>query len=117
MKARARTEAAPDTALDARMLWDAGANSLGFAENAYRAWFDGMSQMQAEAAQFLAGRADKDRAAFAEFARCTTMADALEMQARYVDVAFADYLAEGQRMLALAGEAANREVEAARVAR
>ena len=113
MKARARTEPAPNHPLDAQMLWDAGANPLGYAEKAYRAWFDGVSQMQAEAAQFLTSRADKDRAALAELGRCTTMAQAFEAQARYVDGVFADYLAESQRMLALAGDAANREIAAA----
>ncbi len=111
-KARAKAQAAPQIPFDMRRVWNGGAKAFGFSEKASSAWFDGVSQMQAEATRFFNSRVGKDAAAIAEFGQCTTAAEAFAMQVRYVDDVFNDYAAESQRMLELAGDAVRSEVAA-----
>ena len=68
------------------------------AERACRAWLDGAKVMQTEAAEFVNARAGKDIAALAEWTRCKTTTEAVEMQTRYANEALADYVAGSQRM-------------------
>ena len=85
-----------------------------FAERAMRAWLDGAQVMHTEASEFVSARAGKDMVALSQWSQCRTPTDALEVQARYVGEALADYVAEGQRMWTLMAAAGQRGAEVAK---
>ncbi len=91
---------------DIPMAWGMPGPAFADAEKLYRAWLDGAQRMQGEAVAFLNDRVGKDMAMLSECARCATAAEALEVQTRYGTDAWADYVAEGQRMFELLNGAA-----------
>lgn len=76
-----------------------------FGGTTMRAWLAATTQMQAGTAAFWTGRMTKDVAALTALAQCTTPAAAAELQMRYVREAWADFEAEGRRMLRIADDA------------
>lgn len=103
---RPKDEAAAANPFDVRALWDMNAATFGAGGNAYRTWMETATRMQTEAAAFWNGRLGKDVAALSALGRCTTPAQALEAQMRYVREAMTDYYEEGRRMLTIARDAA-----------
>jgi hypothetical protein len=79
-------------------VYPLGVPAVDYAGRTMRAWLDGAQQLQEEAAEFLRTRAAKDMAVLSEWAQCRTAADALEMQARYANEAWADYVVGTQRL-------------------
>ena len=91
---------------DIPMMWGMPGPAFADTEKLYRAWLDGAQRIQGEAVAFFNDRVGKDMAMLSDCARCATAAEALEVQARYGTDAFADYVAESQRMFELMGGAA-----------
>ena len=74
--------------------------------NACAAWFDQANRLQEETLRFAQQRLAKDLETANRLARCTNPTDAFNLQVDFAATAAADYLAEGQRMVAMFGEAA-----------
>ena len=100
------TEAAAANPFDVRALWDMNAATMGTGQHAYRAWMEAATRMQTEATGFWNGRMGKDVAALTALGQCTSPAEALETQMRYMREAMGDFYEEGQRMLRIARDAA-----------
>lgn len=90
---------------DTRAPWDMDAAALGPDGLALQAWMDAATRMQTQATAFRSARLGKDMAALTALGRCTTPAQALEAQMRYVREAMGDYYEEGQRMLRITRDA------------
>lgn len=90
---------------DTRALWDMNAAALGPGGLALQAWMEAATRMQTQATAFWNARLGKDMAALTALGRCTTPAQALEAQMRYVREAMGDYYEEGQRMLRITRDA------------
>lgn len=103
---RQATGAAAANPFDGRALWDVNAAMMGPGGLAWQAWIDAATRMQTEATAFWNGRLGKDVAALTALGKCTTPAQAMETQMRYVREAMGDWYEEGQRMLRIAREAA-----------
>lgn len=95
------TNAHPVESQDVFKTWGMPGSPFQDVGDAYRAWFEGAQQVQAEAVEFMNERVGKDMAMLSDCARCTTVAEALEVQARYGSDAVNDYLAEGRRLFEL----------------
>jgi hypothetical protein len=102
-----QTSASP---FDVRVLWDINGRSLEFAETTYRAWLEGTRRMQNEAMDFWRASAAKNSAAASDIAKCTTAAEAFEMQSKCVQENFTDLLGEGRRMADMFGELVRENV-------
>jgi hypothetical protein len=87
---------------DVAMLFGMPGQPFGDAEATYRAWLDGVKAMQAESAEFFNARAGKDMAALSGLVRCQSPAEALEFQTCYATDALSDFVAQGQKMFAMA---------------
>lgn len=103
---RNATQAPAANPFDVRALWNTKGGVLGYGQDAVETWMTGATRMHTEAMAFWTGRLGKDVAAVTALAQCTNPGDAVEMQARYAREAMADYYAEGQRLMQLAGEVA-----------
>lgn len=83
-----------------------GGNAMDvFGGQALRAWVDATTQVQAETAAFWTGRVNKDIAALTALAQCTTPTAAADMQMRYAREAWADFEAEGRRLMRIVSDA------------
>jgi hypothetical protein len=105
-------EAATPNPFDVRALFDMNKGMAAFGGDAMRTWLDGAAKMQAETTAFWTARVGKDVAAMTAFARCTTPAEAMELQTKYARDAMADYYAEGQRLMRFATDAAKQGMPA-----
>jgi hypothetical protein len=92
-------EAAAANPFDVRALWKIKGTPLDQADTAYRAWLDGATRMQTEAAAFWNDRLGKDVEALGALSKCTNPGEAFEIEMRYARDAMADYVTEGQRMM------------------
>jgi hypothetical protein len=98
---RHAAERAAPNPFDVRAMWNMDGAGFGYGEKAYRAWLDGATRMQTEAAGFWNGRLAKDMAALTMLGQCKDPAQAFEAQMRYAREAMADYYEESQRMMGL----------------
>ena len=103
---RRATEAAAANPFDVRALWDVNEATLAPGGQAWQAWMDAATRMQTEATAFWNGRLGKDVAALTALGQCTTPAQALEAQTRYLREAMGDFYEEGRLMLRIARDAA-----------
>ena len=92
--------------VDMRALWDPNGKSIDYAERAYRAWLDAAGEMQYQAVEFLNDRLTKDSEAMERLGRCKTPVEAFNVQADYAGHALADFMLEGQKVIACFGKAA-----------
>ena len=106
MTMRQATGTAAGNPFDVRRLWDVNAVTPGPGGAAWQAWIDAGIRMQTEATAFWNGRLGKDVAALTALGQCTTPAQALEAQMRYVREAMRDWYEQGQRMARIAREVA-----------
>ena len=106
------THAQPTNPFDVYRMVGIDGPQFNLAGTAIQAWLDGAQKMQAEATEFFNARAGKDMAALSELIHCSTPVEALEMQSRYASEVMSDFVAEGQRMIALLTGAAQRGVVA-----
>lgn len=106
MTMRQATGAQAGNPFDVRTLWGANAATLGPGGDVWQAWIDAGIRMQTEATAFWNARLGRDVAALTALGQCTTPAQALEAQLRYVREAMGDWYEEGQRMLRIARDAA-----------
>ena len=106
MTMRQATGTASGNPFDVRTLWGANPAMLGPGGEAWQAWIDAGIRMQTEATAFWNDRIGKDVAALTALGQCTTPAQALEAQMRYVREAMGDWYEEGQQMARIAREAA-----------
>ncbi len=95
---------------DLRALWDVNGTSLNYAEKAYRAWVEAASEIQSETIGFMNNRFAKDSAALARLGECKTPVEVLNAQTEYAQHALADFMGEGQKIVACLGNAARRTV-------
>ncbi|HET9045660.1 MAG TPA: phasin family protein, partial [Casimicrobiaceae bacterium] len=68
------------------------------------AWFDQANRLQEETLRFAQERLTKELETAGRLARCTNPTDAFNLQIDFAATAAADYLAEGQKMVAMLGE-------------
>ena len=108
-----QTKFFPTFPVDVRALWDINGKSLDYAEKAYRAWLDAAGEMQNEAIDFLNSRLAKDSAAIARLGQCKTPVEVFNVQADYAGHAFADFVTEGQKIVAYFGNAATEGLTSA----
>jgi hypothetical protein len=80
--------------------------SIDAVTRSYRTWFDQASRMRDEAVRFAQDRFEKEIEAAVQLARCTNPTDAFTVQAEFATKMAADYLAEGQKIVALMGDMA-----------
>ena len=92
--------------LDVRTVFGVNAESLGYAERAYRTWCETAGDIQSHATQFLNNRLAKDCAAIARLGQCRTPVEVFNTQIDYASNAFADLVDEGQKVVAYFGNMA-----------
>lgn len=83
--------------LDVRTLFGVNAESLDYAERAYRTWCATAGDIQSHATQFLNNRLAKDSVAIAQFGQCRTPVEVFNAQVNYASNAFADLVEKARR--------------------
>jgi len=87
-------------------LLDMNQQSFSSAETAVRTWFELSGRAQEHATKFLSHRWAKDAAALAHLGQCRTPVEAVNAQMTYLTGAYADYLSEGQKLVAFLSDIA-----------
>lgn len=91
---------------DTRTLSGINPESRSYAESAYRTWCEVAGEIQSHTRQFLNNRLAKDQAAIADFVQCKTPIEVFNAQIAYARDAVADYVDEGQKVIAYFGNKA-----------
>ena len=91
---------------NAGALWSTAPPSIEAVTKTYTEWFSQASKLRDEALRFAQDRFTKELEAATQFARCTNPAEVFALEAEFASKTAADYLAEGQKMVALIRELA-----------
>ena len=84
--------------------WNTKGGGFGYAEKAYRAWFETARRMQYDAMEFVRHRLEEDAEAVTDLGKCRTAVEAFNVQFEYARNALADFVGEGQKLAKMLGE-------------